>query len=471
MFGLLKDKLKKAVSIFTRKVETEAKEEVKEEVIEIPKPIPKKEAKVEPVKEKAEKKPEKKAEKPKKVEKAEQKLKVPPKKVEEKLKEEEIIKLEEPKEVIEKPKEALEIPKEVLKEEKRSFFERLKEKFVKKEEKIEEAAEKPKEAIKEIKEEPKPLVKEEILPKEEVKELPKEIPKEKKGFFDIIKEKIVTKKIDEKQFDEMFWDLELAMLESNVAVEVIDKIKSDLKKEIIDVPIKKSEIENVIIRSLKRSINGLFDVPEIDLIKNAREKKEKPYVVIFVGVNGAGKTTTIAKVARLLLDNKLSCVLVAADTWRAASIEQLEHHGKNLGVKVVKHNYGSDPAAVAYDGIAMAKARGIDVVLIDTAGRQHSNTNLIAEMEKIVRVTKPDLKLFIGESITGNDCVEQMKKFNESIKIDGAILSKADIDEKGGAAISISYVSRKPILYLGIGQGLTDLEPFDKDKIIKSIGL
>ena len=194
-------------------------------------------------------------------------------------------------------------------------------------------------------------------------------------------------------------------------------------------------------------------------------------MIIFFGINGAGKTTTIAKVANLILKNKLKCLLVAADTFRAAAIQQLEEHGKKLGVKVVRQDYGSDPAAVAFDGVKSAKAKGIDVVLIDTAGRQHSNENLMEEMKKIVRVIKPDMKLFIGESITGNDCIEQVKKFNEIVKIDGIILSKADIDEKGGTALSVSYVSGKPILYFGVGQKYEDLKAFDKDYVLKNLGL
>ena len=173
----------------------------------------------------------------------------------------------------------------------------------------------------------------------------------------------------------------------------------------------------------------------------------------------------------MLKDKKILCVLAASDTFRAASIEQLQQHADKLGIKMIKHDYGSDPAAVAFDAIKHAKAKNVAVVLIDTAGRMHSNVNLIDEMKKIIRVAKPDLKIFVGESITGNDCVEQAKTFNEAVGIDGIILAKADIDEKGGAAVSVSYVTKKPILYLGTGQRYNDLEPFSQDKIIKSIGL
>src|SRR3989344_1853353 len=285
-------------------------------------------------------------------------------------------------------------------------------------------------------------IKEEI--KDEVKEEKKKEEPKKEGLFKKIKEKITTKKIDEKQFEEMFSGLELMLLENNVALQVIDKLKESLKE--------------------------LFNVKEIDLIKEIKQKKEKPYVILFLGVNGSGKTTTISKIAHLLKENNISSVLVAADTWRQAAIEQLEEHGKKLGIKVIKHSYGSDPAAVAFDGIKHCKSKNIDAVLIDTAGRQHSNKNLMAELQKIAKVAKPDLKIFVGEAITGNDAVQQSMEFNTSIEIDAIILAKADIDERGGAMISISYVTGKPIIYLGKGQNYNDLEKFNAKKIINNIG-
>jgi fused signal recognition particle receptor len=190
-----------------------------------------------------------------------------------------------------------------------------------------------------------------------------------------------------------------------------------------------------------------------------------------IGVNGAGKTTTLAKIVHLLKKEGLTVVVAASDTFRAAAIDQLKEHTDRLDVKLISQGYGADPAAVAFDAIKHAESKGIDVVLIDTAGRLHSNTNLMAELEKVVRVAKPDMKIFIGEAITGNDCVEQAKVFNDLVGIDAIILSKADIDEKGGAAISVSYVTGKPILFLGMGQTYDDLVPFDKEKIIASLDL
>ncbi|MDP2749654.1 MAG: signal recognition particle-docking protein FtsY [Nanoarchaeota archaeon] len=293
---------------------------------------------------------------------------------------------------------------------------------------------------------------------------------EKKGFFQFITQKITTKTISESKFEELFWDLELAMLENNVAVEVIEKIKTDLKKNLVGVPIQRSKVDETIVYSLRESIESLFDVPEVDLIQKIIDKKQKPFVIVFVGVNGSGKTTTIAKLTKLLLEKKLTVVLGAADTFRAAAIDQLQLHANNLGVKLVKHDYGSDPAAVAFDAIKHAEAAKKDVVMIDTAGRLHSNINLMDEMRKILRVAKPDLTIFIGESITGNDCVEQAKMFNEAAGFDAIVLSKADVDEKGGAAISISYITKKPIMYIGVGQNYTDLKKFDSKLIIESLG-
>src|SRR3989344_5889655 len=354
-------------------------------------------------------------------------------------------------EVIEEIKEA-----EELVPEKKGFFAKLKEKFAVKEEEV-----KPVEKLEELKEEVKP----------ESEKIEVEVEEEKKGIFGLIKEKVTTTKISEDKFEELFTELEMTLLENNVALEVIDKIKEDLKKNIVDKPIKRGKVEDEITSGLRESIEDLFLTPKVNLIEKIKEKQDKPFVICFVGINGAGKTTTIAKVANLLKKNNLSVVLSASDTFRAAAIQQIKQWGERLNVKVIAHDYGSDPAAVSFDAVSYAKAHKIDVVLIDTAGRQHSNKDLLREMEKIVRVAKPDLKLFVGEAITGNDCVEQSKEFHKVIGIDGIILSKADVDEKGGAIISTSYITHRPIIYLGIGQSLDDLKEFDVKELVSSLGL
>jgi fused signal recognition particle receptor len=201
------------------------------------------------------------------------------------------------------------------------------------------------------------------------------------------------------------------------------------------------------------------------------KKSLRPYTVLFFGINGSGKTTSIAKLAHKLKKEGISCVLAAGDTFRAAAIDQLEEHAKKLNVPIIKKDYGSDPAAVAFDAISYAKKNKVQAVLIDTAGRMYTASNLLKEMEKIVRISKPDLKLFVGESITGNDATEQARTFNDSVGIDGLILSKADIDEKAGTILSVSQVTGKPIYFLGMGQSYEDLQTFSKKTVLKNLGL
>jgi len=292
--------------------------------------------------------------------------------------------------------------------------------------------------------------------------------KKKQSFFS----KISSSKrlITEEFFEKYHEDLEMLLLENNVALEVADKIISYLKTDLIGQTISKKEIEEKINKSLKEIIQEVLVEP-FDLLEKIKEKKEKPFVILFCGINGTGKTTTIAKISNLLNKKKISSVLGAGDTFRAASIEQLKKHGENIGVKVISYNYGTDPAAVGFDTISFAKKNKIDVVLIDTAGRMHTAKNLLDEMKKIKKVCAPDLTIFVGEAITGNDSTEQVKAFNESIGIDAIILNKADIDEKGGTALSVGYTTNKPIIYLGMGQEYDKIEKFDKKKFIEKLGL
>jgi fused signal recognition particle receptor len=291
---------------------------------------------------------------------------------------------------------------------------------------------------------------------------------EKKGWFQRLKEVFTKTSITEEKFTEFFEQLELILLENNVAYQVVQEIRKELKTKVVGIEMPSAKVEETIKHALKEVISNILIEP-FDLVTKVKEKS--PFIIVFFGINGSGKTTTIAKIAYLLKKNGISSVIAAADTFRAASIEQLEIHGKKLGVEVVKHTYGSDPTAVAFDAVKHAQARGTQVVLIDTAGRMHTKENLMREMEKISRVIKPDLKIFVAESIAGNDVAEQAKIFSESVGIDGIILSKADVDEKGGAVLSVGYVTRNPILYLGTGQNYEDLEKFDRNKFLKSLGL
>lgn len=427
MFGSLKDKIKGVLSSFSKKV--------KEEVEETPIEKKKKEVKIK-VKE-TKKKEVKKEKHEKKSKKKELEEKVKEKQILEKIKEVEE-RIDEKTEEIEEVKEEIKAQEEKV-EEKKGFFGKL---FKKKE------VEKPLEVQKE--------------PETKVEE-------EKPGFFGKLREAVTTKTLSDDKFEELFLDLEMALFENNVAVEVVEKIKEDLRSKIVNQHVKRNEIDEIVINSLKTSIEEILETPKLDLISKAKEKK--PYVICFLGINGAGKSTTIAKVAHLLQKNNLSCVMAAADTFRAAAIEQLGEWASKLDVKMISHEYGGDPAAVAFDAVKYAEAHHINVVLVDTAGRLHSNKNLMSELQKIIRVAKPDLKLFIGESITGNDCIEQAVEFDKAVGIDGIILSKVDVDEKGGTAVSISYVTKKPIMYIGVGQTLDDLEPFNKKKIMDNLGL
>lgn len=287
-------------------------------------------------------------------------------------------------------------------------------------------------------------------------------PKTKKSFFSKFR-----KTLTEEKFDEIFEELEMILLQNNVAYEVVEKIRHSLKEKLVGENAK-TDIEEALRESIKEI---LIDSP--DLIKEIKSelKNKTPYVILFSGINGSGKTTTIAKLAHKLKKEKLTVCLAAADTFRAAAIQQLEEHANKLNVPIIKKDYGSDPASVGFDAIAYAKKHNVDVVLIDTAGRMQNRDSLMREIEKISRVTNPDKKIFLGESITGNDATEQAKAFNDTINLDGIILSKADVDEKGGTSLSVSYVTGKPIYFIGIGQTYDDLEKFDKDKIIEKLGL
>ena len=264
-------------------------------------------------------------------------------------------------------------------------------------------------------------------------------------------------------------------MENDVAQEIVDKLTSKTKNEIQNLKLERSEdSEQVITTKLYSFLSDLFlsTNNKTDIIQSILEKKRSkagPYSIIFLGINGTGKTTTVAKFCKLLRDHGVSVVLAAADTHRAGAIEQITHHGDNLNVKVITQRYGADPSAVARDALEHARKNYIDAVLIDTAGRMQTSKNLMEEVSKIIRVIKPDMKIFVGDSLAGNDTVNQAREFFEYTNYDGSILTKSDADSKGGAAISIAYLTHKPILYLGVGQGYDDLAEFDYDAFLDSI--
>jgi fused signal recognition particle receptor len=272
--------------------------------------------------------------------------------------------------------------------------------------------------------------------------------------------------IDEKDLDEPLWALEMALLESDVALPVAEEIVKNVKAELSGSTKKiGADTIDVAENALRSALIKMLSENHLDFDEWIKSAK-KPVKIIFVGVNGTGKTTSIAKVTKYLQDKGYSVVLAAGDTFRAGAIEQLEVHANALGVKIIKHKTGGDPAAVIFDSIEYAKAHNKDVVLADTAGRLHTNINLMDQMRKINRVTEPDLLIFVDEAIAGNDAVERARLFNESVPIGGSILTKTDADAKGGSAISIAYITRKPVLFLGVGQTYMDLVKFEPEWLV-----
>jgi len=316
-----------------------------------------------------------------------------------------------------------------------------------------------KESIKKISKVVKPKEIKEIEVKPEVKEKPTLIKR--------IKKKIIEKKISESDIKDVLWDLQVSLMESDVAAEVAEKICNDLKNNLIDKSVKRGEIEKIVRESFKKSILEILQVDSLDFLEKIKVKK--PFLIVFLGFNGSGKTTAIARLGYLLKQNDFRCVFAAADCFRAASIEQLEEHGRKLGIEVIKHKYGGDPAAVVFDAVKHAQSKSLDVILADTAGRSHANVNLVEELNKIVRVNKPDLKILVLDALTGNDIYEQCKMFNDAVGVDALIITKADVYDKGGAVLSAAQTINKPVLYIGIGQGYKDLEKFDSNKIVEKL--
>jgi fused signal recognition particle receptor len=283
-------------------------------------------------------------------------------------------------------------------------------------------------------------------------------------------DKFVQKSLSEKDLDTALWDLEVSLLENDVSMKASERVMNTLKEELMGKKVSLTDRKKDVIRdALREAISDILEVSPTHLEDLIDEKKKKgePFVILFLGFNGTGKTTTIAKLAHLL-KKKYKVVIAASDTFRAGSQEQLEKHAANVGIKVIKHGYGADPAAVAFDAIKHAQAKGIDVVLIDTAGRAETNKNLMAEMKKMKRVTNPDLTVFVGDALAGNAAVEQAEKFSE-VGIDASILTKIDADAQGGAALSISYVTGRPIIYVGNGQEYDDIKNFEKEWLLENL--
>jgi fused signal recognition particle receptor len=294
----------------------------------------------------------------------------------------------------------------------------------------------------------------------------------KSGFKGLVT-KVTTTELKAENLSSILSDFKMNLAENDVAFPVADRICDELEKRLTGVQVKRLEDRKKIVEESLRQVllEVMLTNNKIDLLKKVEEKHKtcEPFVLLFVGINGTGKTTTIAKVAQFLRDKGYSVVLACSDTYRAGSIEQLEEHAKRLGMRMIKHKYGADPAAVAYDAVSHAKAHGINAVLIDTAGRMQTNQNLMNELAKVKRVVSPDLTILTLDSLIGNDAVMQAEEFHKSIGVDATILTKVDADVKGGAALSVTYVTQKPILFIGVGQTYKDLELFNPEKFVNMV--
>ena len=274
------------------------------------------------------------------------------------------------------------------------------------------------------------------------------------------------KKIKDSALDEILDELYFTLLEADVAVPVADKIKEGVRENLLGKKYDRSySLEEVVEMAVKDAVRDVLEINEFDFDSWIVEQK-RPTVIMFVGINGTGKTTAIAKIAKRLQDQNKTVVMAACDTFRAGAIEQLTIHADKLGCKIVKQTQDADPAAVAYDAVEHARSKMKDVVLVDTAGRMQTNSNLIEEMKKIVRVAKPDLKVFVGDSLAGNNAIEQAKVFDDAVGIDAVILTKIDTDAKGGAALSIAHTIGKPIAFVCNGQEYDDIVKFNTEWMI-----
>lgn len=285
----------------------------------------------------------------------------------------------------------------------------------------------------------------------------------KQGIKGVV-ERISKSELSEKDLDPILWDLQLQLISNDVAVEIAQRVCQELKERLAGVQLARfGDKTEPVKEALREAIEAVMATNgELSILDLADGKEEgAPLVVMFVGINGTGKTTTIAKISKLLMNSGHTVVLASGDTYRAGAIEQLEEHARRLGVRVIKHRYGSDAAAVSFDAVQHARAQGIDVVLIDTAGRMQTNRNLMDELQKIKRVVQPDLTVMVLDALIGNDAVDQAQTFNEIVGFDAAILTKVDADARGGSSLSVAYLTGKPIIYVGVGQEYRDLQPFD----------
>ncbi|MFB6110485.1 MAG: signal recognition particle-docking protein FtsY [Halodesulfurarchaeum sp.] len=275
--------------------------------------------------------------------------------------------------------------------------------------------------------------------------------------------------LDAEDLEDPLWELEMALLENDVEMSVAEELLDGIEAELVGE--RKGLVEStdeLIEGALRDALLDVVSVGQFDFVERVADT-EKPGVIIFTGVNGVGKTTTIAKLSAYLEERGFSSVLANGDTYRAGANEQIEAHADRLDRPLISHEQGGDPAAVIYDAVEYAEANDVDVVLGDTAGRLHTSDDLMSQLAKIDRVVEPDLTIFVDESVAGQDAVNRAREFDEAADIDGTILTKADADTNGGAAISIASVTGAPILFLGTGQGYEDLREFDPEALVEEL--
>lgn len=286
-------------------------------------------------------------------------------------------------------------------------------------------------------------------------------------FVETVVEAVKEESLDEKEVTRLVDELYIELVENDVAVEVADSVAEELKRRLVGVKVPRfGERDAAVRRAIQEALLAVVgDVPDVDFFDETT-RCAKPVVVMFLGPNGYGKTTTLAKVAYGLKAMGLQGVLAAADTFRAGAREQLEEHGRRLGVRVIGGPYGSDPAAVAYDAVQHARARGLHYVLIDTAGRMHTDANLMDELKKIQRIAEPHFSVFVFDSQLGNEALEIARYYSKYVRIDGMVATKVDSYPKGGSILTFLYVLRRPIYFLGVGQGYGDLVKFSKHEYV-----
>ncbi len=291
--------------------------------------------------------------------------------------------------------------------------------------------------------------------------------------FSAVASAVSEKELTEDKLDDIVFNFQISLIESDVAQTVAEALTHEVENSLVGSKVDRSaDPSEVVSERLNTVLEAAFaKAGTVNLVDNIREKTKigEPYAILFLGINGTGKTTTVAKVAKYLRTNGISVVIAAGDTHRPGAIEQLTEHADRLSIKVVSQRYGADPAAVGRDGILYARSHHLDCLLIDTAGRMQTNQNLMEEMSKIARVVNPDFRMFVADALTGNDAVSQADLFNQHVGFDGAVLTKADADVRGGAALSIVYSTGKPVVFLGVGQGYGDLVPFDTKKFLESL--